>query len=274
MANGHDYNIANQTAPNFRADLNTLLTNIVSTNSGSSAPSTTFANMLWYDTTNNQLKMRNEADSAWITLFESDQSNNRVNIITDDIQYATSAVTEVKNTSGTTILSLQAPTQSTAETGTENTQVMTPLRTKQSISANAITSVVAGTNISVSTSSGAATITNSISAGDGLTLSGSTMSLSSDSSVTAIGGVIWGIANTQGTGYAVGATVSGSSLYYAGIEFPNYSWVSGGGNVTNDGGRFLATTEQVGSGTWRYNGRTSGYQASNFYCYGLWQRIT
>ena len=94
MAN-HDYNIANQTAPNFRADLNNALLAIVSTNSGSSAPSTTFANMLWYDTTNNKLMMRNEADSAWITLFESDQSNNRVNIITDDIQYATSAVTEV-----------------------------------------------------------------------------------------------------------------------------------------------------------------------------------
>ena len=189
MAN-HDYNIANQTAPNFRADLNNALLAIVSTNSGSSAPSDTFANMLWYDTTNNKLMMRNEADSAWITIFESDQSNNRVNIITDDIQYATSAVTEVKNTSGTTILSLQAPTQSTAETGTENTQVMTPLRTKQSIQSNAITSVVAGSGISVSTSSGAATVTNSISAGDGLTLSGSTLSLSSDASITNIGSVI------------------------------------------------------------------------------------
>ena len=109
MAN-HDYNIANQTAPNFRADLNNALLAIVSTNSGSSAPSTTFANQLWYDTTNNKLMMRNEADNAWITVFESDQTNNRVNLITDDIQYATSAVTEVKNTSGTTILSLQATT--------------------------------------------------------------------------------------------------------------------------------------------------------------------
>ena len=67
MAN-HDYNIANQTAPNFRADLNNALLAIVSTNSGSSAPSTTFANMLWYDTTNNQLKMRNEL-IAWIAYW-------------------------------------------------------------------------------------------------------------------------------------------------------------------------------------------------------------
>ena len=35
---------------------------------------------------NNKLMMRNEANSAWITVFESDQSNNRINIITDDIQ--------------------------------------------------------------------------------------------------------------------------------------------------------------------------------------------
>ena len=270
MAN-HDYNIANQTAPNFRADLNNALLAIVSTNSGSSAPSTTFANMLWYDTTNNQLKMRNEADSAWITLLESDQSNNRVNIITDDIQYATSAVTEVKNTSGTTILSLQAPTQSTAETGTETTQVMTPLRTKQSIQANAITSVVAGTGISVSTSSGAATVTNSISAGDGLTLSGSTLSLSSDASLTNIGSVILGVTSSSG-GLAVGATVSGSSLYYAGLEFP-YSFTSSG-NVTNDGARILASPTSVSSGTWRYHGRTNFNSASGHYGWGVWQRIT
>tara|TARA_Y100001972_G_C7632719_1_gene317632 strand:- start:547 stop:1359 length:813 start_codon:yes stop_codon:yes gene_type:complete len=270
MAN-HDYVIANQTAPNFRADLNNALLAIVSTNSGSSAPSDTFANMLWYDTSNNKLMMRNEANSAWITVFESDQSNNRINIITDDIQYATSAVTEVKNTSGTTILSLQAPTQSTAETGTENTQVMTPLRTKQSVQANAITSVVAGTGISVSTSSGAATVTNSISAGDGLTLSGSTLSLSSDASLTNIGSVILGVTSSSG-GLAVGATVSGSSLYYAGLEFP-YGFTSSG-SVTNDGARILASPTSVSSGTWRYHGRTNFNSASGHYGWGVWQRIT
>ncbi len=272
MAN-HDYVIANQTAPNFRADLNLALQAVVSINSGTSQPSTMFANMLWYDTTNNKLMMRNEANNAWITVFESDQTNNRVNLITDDIQYATSSGTEVKNTSGTTILSLQAPTQSTAETGTETTQVMTPLRTKQSISANAITSVVAGTNMSVSTSSGAATVTNSISAGDGLTLTGSTMSLSSDASIANVGSVILGVANTSGTGYAVAGEVAGSSLYYAGMEFP-YNFTGGGGNVTNDGARILATTQAVGSGTWRYNGRTSGFNASGHYAWGVWQRIT
>tara|TARA_Y100000004_G_scaffold121005_1_gene136024 strand:+ start:1737 stop:2525 length:789 start_codon:yes stop_codon:yes gene_type:complete len=262
MAN-HDYNIANQTAPNFRADLNNALLAIVSTNSGSSAPSTTFANMLWYDTTNNKLMMRNEADSAWITVFESDQSNNRINIITDDIQYATSAVTEVKNTSGTTILSLQAPTQSTAETGTENTQVMTPLRTKQSVQANAITSVVAGTNISVSTSSGAATVTNSISAGDGLTLSGSTMSLSSIGAVTSIGSFILAVRDDTGA-VSVGDTRAGTGLHYAGLDHPTNN------GYTENNARIVSTNTSVGSGTWR------AHFANPYtrYSWGIWQRIS
>jgi hypothetical protein len=64
----HDYNIANQSSASFRADLNNALLAIVSQNSSATAPATTFADMLWYDSANNQLKKRNEADSAWITL--------------------------------------------------------------------------------------------------------------------------------------------------------------------------------------------------------------
>ena len=72
----NDYVIANQTTPLFRADLNLALQALASNSSGSSAPSTTYANMLWYDTTNNTLKMRSEADDAWITLGTLDQSLN------------------------------------------------------------------------------------------------------------------------------------------------------------------------------------------------------
>jgi hypothetical protein len=64
----HDYNIANQSSAAFRADLNNALLAIVSQNSSATAPATTFADMLWYDSANKQLKKRNEADSAWITL--------------------------------------------------------------------------------------------------------------------------------------------------------------------------------------------------------------
>ena len=65
----HDYVIANQSGSAFRADLNNALAASVSINSGSSAPSTTYAYMLWVDTTNNLIKLRNSANNAWITLF-------------------------------------------------------------------------------------------------------------------------------------------------------------------------------------------------------------
>lgn len=69
----HDYNIANQTGAAFRADLNNALSSILSQNSGTSAPSTTAAGMIWYDTTNGLVKQRNAADNAWVTLWRIDK---------------------------------------------------------------------------------------------------------------------------------------------------------------------------------------------------------
>jgi hypothetical protein len=69
----HDYVIDNQTAPNFRADLNNALAAIVSQNSNATAPSVAYANMFWYDTANNLLRKRNEANSGWITLGTIDE---------------------------------------------------------------------------------------------------------------------------------------------------------------------------------------------------------
>ena len=57
-------NIANQGFPATRADLNNALQALASNSSGTSAPSTTFANQWWYDTTNNILYLRNEANNA------------------------------------------------------------------------------------------------------------------------------------------------------------------------------------------------------------------
>lgn len=64
----HDYNIANAPGATVRADVNALAEAIASLNAGNSAPSVTFAYMLWADTTNALLKMRNPANSGWITL--------------------------------------------------------------------------------------------------------------------------------------------------------------------------------------------------------------
>tara|TARA_R100001163_G_scaffold64846_1_gene60142 strand:+ start:248 stop:1738 length:1491 start_codon:yes stop_codon:yes gene_type:complete len=72
----HDYDIANQSGANFRADLNNALDAIVSNNSGSSEPSTTFAYEWWIDTSANVLKLRNSANNAWITLPLSITADN------------------------------------------------------------------------------------------------------------------------------------------------------------------------------------------------------
>ena len=137
-----------------------------------------------------------------------------------------------------------------------------------------VTSIVAGTRMSISGGTGAVTITNNISAGTGLSFSGSTLNATgaaAQSSTTSIGAYILGVTSSSG-GLAVGATVSGGSLYYAGVEFP-YSFTSSG-SVTNDGGRFLASPTSVSSGTWRYHGRTNFNPASGHYGWGVWQRIS
>jgi hypothetical protein len=77
----HDLNIANQGFPAFRADLNDALVALGSTNSGATAPATTFANQLWYDTANNILKIRNEDNDAWISIATLDQSGDLVSAI-------------------------------------------------------------------------------------------------------------------------------------------------------------------------------------------------
>ena len=68
----HDYIISNQSGAAVRADLNNALAAIVSNNSNATSPATTYAFQWWADTTTGQLKLRNSANSAWITIFELD----------------------------------------------------------------------------------------------------------------------------------------------------------------------------------------------------------
>jgi hypothetical protein len=72
----HDYVIANQTFPATRTDLNNAFGAIVSQNSGATAPSTTYAYQLWYDTSTNKLKQRNADNDAWIDLFNVNQTTD------------------------------------------------------------------------------------------------------------------------------------------------------------------------------------------------------
>ena len=63
-----DYTISNADGATVRADINSHLSAIVSNNSGASAPATTFAFQFWADTSTGLLKIRNSANSAWVTI--------------------------------------------------------------------------------------------------------------------------------------------------------------------------------------------------------------
>lgn len=67
----HDYVIDNASGATVRADINSALAAIQSLNSGSSAPSSTVAGMLWLDTTGGvpyALKVRDAGNNHWLTI--------------------------------------------------------------------------------------------------------------------------------------------------------------------------------------------------------------
>lgn len=68
----HDYDIANQTFPSFRSDLNNALQAILTNNSGATAPAVTAAGMIWVDTSSSPptWRVRNAANTDW-DLFAS-----------------------------------------------------------------------------------------------------------------------------------------------------------------------------------------------------------
>ena len=109
----HDFVIANQTANSARLDINAGLQALASNNSGDSAPSTTYANMWWYETDTNLLKIRNENNTAWINVAYVDQSNS-VYAVLDD--------TKLVNTSGAETGLLGGQLQSAWNAGTGTTE--------------------------------------------------------------------------------------------------------------------------------------------------------
>jgi hypothetical protein len=123
----HDYVIANQGFPAFRSDLNDALAAIVSNNSSATAPSTTFAHMIWVDTASDPsvVKVRNADNDAWITLFQLDQTNDLSNIAVKNVAQTFTA----KQTFGTTTkieeVLEKITVSATAATGTINFDALT-----------------------------------------------------------------------------------------------------------------------------------------------------
>lgn len=125
----HDYVIDNATAPAVRADINNALQAIVSNNSGTSAPSTTYANMFWYETDTDWLYMRNEGDTAWIKLLRLNNSSNVVGYVADS---------KVVTTGGTDVGTLGVLSLSNWTGGTVTTETLvSPANVKAAVDAYA-----------------------------------------------------------------------------------------------------------------------------------------
>lgn len=123
----NDLVIDNQSFPATRADINSALQALGSLSSGSSAPSTTYANMLWYDTGNNTLKMRAEANDVWINVGYLDQSADAFRIFDD---------TQVVNSSGTQTGLIGDQATSAWEAGTSTVEsLVSPAKVKAEIEA-------------------------------------------------------------------------------------------------------------------------------------------
>ena len=106
----HDYVIDNQSFPATRTDLNNVLQAIVSNNSGTSAPSTTFANQLFYNSSTNVLSIRNEDNDAFIPLMQFDQSA--------DVAATLATVIDILDASGTNQAGTALTIRGGAGTGT------------------------------------------------------------------------------------------------------------------------------------------------------------
>ena len=78
----HDFDILNQLFPATRTDLNAAFVALASNSSGDTEPAIKYANQWWYETDTNTLKIRNGANSNWISICTLDQSNNNVLSIT------------------------------------------------------------------------------------------------------------------------------------------------------------------------------------------------
>ena len=76
MAQVSDYNIANASGASVRSDLNLVLEAIKTNNSGGTDPTNAESFMFYADTAdNNNLKIRNAANSGFTTIGSVDQAN-------------------------------------------------------------------------------------------------------------------------------------------------------------------------------------------------------
>lgn len=97
----HDFDIANQGFAAFRTDLNNALKALGSLSSGTTAPATTYANQLWYETDTDKLQLRNEANSAWLNVMVIDQTTGSPSFTAGNVGIGTSSPSYELEVAGT-----------------------------------------------------------------------------------------------------------------------------------------------------------------------------
>ena len=127
-----DYNVSNTSASSARSKINEVFEAIRTNNSGNASPTNTFANMWWYESDNNRLRMRNEADSGWHNVFYLDSSDSNISIIDG---------TRVRTTAGAETARVDTHSDSTWETGTNTSaRLVSPAQVKAAVDANSFAS--------------------------------------------------------------------------------------------------------------------------------------
>ncbi len=135
-----DYNLANQSGAQFRAELNLILAVLQSCAYGAAAPTTTTAGQIWVDAAGASpvLKVRNALDTGWIALgvlaaggFELAGSSEAGRAL---VAAATVAAQRTALGLGAGAMAGLA-SQAQAQAGTDNATMMTPLRVGEAIAA-------------------------------------------------------------------------------------------------------------------------------------------
>lgn len=135
-----DYNLANQSGAQFRAELNLILAALQSCAFGAVAPTTTTAGQLWIDASGASpvLKVRNALNTGWLAIgtlatggfeFVGSSEAGRALIAAATVPAQRTAL----GLGAGATLGLASVAQ--AQAGTDNTTLMTPLRVAQAIAA-------------------------------------------------------------------------------------------------------------------------------------------
>jgi hypothetical protein len=122
----HDYVIANGTGAAVRSDLNNALAAIVSQNSGASAPATTYAYQWWADTSTNLLKLRNGANSSFITVGDLTATNLGLAALASPTFTGTVTIPTATISTGAGIPLASAASPAIYFTGDTNTGIYSP----------------------------------------------------------------------------------------------------------------------------------------------------